>query len=108
MTGESSLAAGAVGVLENMCEELAIKNSSLWDVSGRGQPSPPSVVRHALCPNQCSRHGSCFQQNCTCRRGNWETASIHAELNLFSRSIFYSCCTAPFFLILLFSTRDVT
>jgi hypothetical protein len=51
------------------CEEVALKNISLFTKDENGELKPPAAIGENLCPNDCSSHGNCTNRTCICEEG---------------------------------------
>ena len=67
-TGVSSMVWGAASVLQDLCEDLILKNTAAWEISGNNLAPPKRIVKK-ICPRLCSERGRCINGTCKCRRG---------------------------------------
>ncbi|XP_066930014.1 von Willebrand factor D and EGF domain-containing protein-like isoform X3 [Clytia hemisphaerica] len=71
----------AVGVMKDACEEVTLRNITLWKTDDTtGQLQPPKAVAEILCPNECSGNGYCANATCVCDEGYLSAdCSIHED-----------------------------
>lgn len=67
-TGVSSMVWGAASVLQDLCEDLVLKNTAAWEISSNNL-APPKRIVSKICPRLCSERGRCINGTCKCRRG---------------------------------------
>lgn len=57
-------------MLQDTCEDMILKNTSVWEMSSSTEGlAPPKSVKNALCPRLCNDRGRCINGTCKCRRG---------------------------------------
>ena len=68
----------SVGVMKDACEEVTLRNITLWETDDTGELQPPKAVAEVLCPNECSGNGVCVNATCVCNEGYLSSdCSIH-------------------------------
>ncbi|KAK3722302.1 hypothetical protein QZH41_017750, partial [Actinostola sp. cb2023] len=69
LTGDLKFAAAAFDSMKESCEEVALKNVSLYKKDANGELKPPAEIGENLCPSDCSNHGNCTNRTCICEEG---------------------------------------
>lgn len=68
MSGDIKFAGAAFDTMKDACEEVALKNVSLYKIDASGKMEPPAIGDN-LCPGDCSNHGNCTNRTCICEEG---------------------------------------
>lgn len=61
-------AGAAFDSMKESCEEVALKNISLYEQDASGKLQPPEKIGKNLCPGDCSGHGKCVNRTCICEK----------------------------------------
>ncbi|XP_077980229.1 von Willebrand factor D and EGF domain-containing protein-like [Glandiceps talaboti] len=70
LTDDLSFLSNAVSEMENQCEEMALKNLTLYYKDENGTiVGPPEFLGSLICPGQCSGNGECMNGTCHCTEG---------------------------------------
>lgn len=69
MSGDIKFAGAAFDTMKDACEEVALKNVSLYKIDASGKMEPPAAIGDNLCPGDCSNHGNCTNRTCICEEG---------------------------------------
>ncbi|XP_070543546.1 von Willebrand factor D and EGF domain-containing protein-like [Ptychodera flava] len=67
LTDSFDLVYVAVEEMIDHCEDVAVKNVSLYSDDAE-EKSPPSFLGDFICPQQCSYHGDCLDGVCHCHK----------------------------------------
>ena len=68
ITDNYEFSSAAVRAMQDVCEEIFLKNTSYWekDPANNGSLVPPTEMADTLCPSLCSGHGKCEKGKCIC------------------------------------------
>lgn len=81
ITGDKTFASSAFDAMREGCEEVALKNISLFSRDpDSGELKPPAEIGENLCPGDCSNHGNCTNRTCICEEG-YTSADCSMEAN---------------------------
>ncbi|XP_033758203.1 von Willebrand factor D and EGF domain-containing protein-like [Pecten maximus] len=51
------------------CQDTVLRDVNNYVIGSRGERIPPADVTSHVCPNQCSRRGTCHEGTCACKTG---------------------------------------
>ncbi|XP_021376204.1 von Willebrand factor D and EGF domain-containing protein-like isoform X1 [Mizuhopecten yessoensis] len=60
---------GYMNAFDFQCQDTVLRDVSVYAIGSHGMRIPPADVTTHLCPNQCSRRGTCHEGTCTCQIG---------------------------------------
>ncbi|XP_033764273.1 von Willebrand factor D and EGF domain-containing protein-like [Pecten maximus] len=60
---------GYMNVFDYQCQDTVLRDVSNYAIGPDRRRIPPADVTNHLCPNQCSRRGTCHEGSCTCHTG---------------------------------------
>ena len=62
------MAWGTAVMLQDLCEDVVLRNTSTWETSG-DKLTPPKSIVNTMCSRLCHDRGRCINGTCKCRRG---------------------------------------
>ncbi|KXJ11847.1 von Willebrand factor D and EGF domain-containing protein [Exaiptasia diaphana] len=69
LTRDTKFAGAAFDSMKESCEEVTLKNISLYQEDASGKLQPSQKIGDNLCPGDCSGHGDCLNRTCICYKG---------------------------------------